>query len=263
MFIMKRIWFQALITCLFLSACSEREGLAPIHELRWKPFSIHQKYYTVEKGDTLYAIAFKFDKDYRTLAKNNSLSAPYDLNVGQKIHLVQPQTKPFQKTLSTIKKNMFSTFTKAKKQSFNKDKPLAKQKKSVQKPVYHASDTSKPWFWPARGSIKSYFNPTQRIKGINIAGKPGDKIRATQDGVVAYSGNGLNGYGNLIIIKHNQMFLSAYANNAKNLVKEGQSVKAGQVIADMGIVNRAYQGLHFEIRKQGQPVNPLNYLEKG
>ncbi|MDP1603334.1 MAG: peptidoglycan DD-metalloendopeptidase family protein [Legionella sp.] len=106
------------------------------------------------------------------------------------------------------------------------------------------------------------FFPEQGKKGIDIAGKKGDIVRAASGGMVAYSGNGLSGYGNLIIIKHDGQFLTAYGNNLRNRVREGQKVKAGQIIAEMGIVDRKFWGVHFEIRKAGQPVNPMSYLQR-
>lgn len=119
------------------------------------------------------------------------------------------------------------------------------------------------WLWPVNGRIITSFVPNQGKKGINIACKKGERVHASFGGVVAYAGSGLSGYGNLIIIKHNNEYLTAYGNNAKNLVSEGQRVKSGQIIAEAGIIDRKYWGVHFEIRKRGIPVNPLNYLQKG
>lgn len=113
------------------------------------------------------------------------------------------------------------------------------------------------------GRVATRFIPQQGKKGIDIAGRKGEKIRAASSGVVAYAGNGLSGYGNLIIVKHNNQFLTAYGNNLRNLVKEGQKVKAGQIIAEMGVIDRRFWGVHFEIRRAGRPVNPLNYLGRG
>ncbi len=117
------------------------------------------------------------------------------------------------------------------------------------------------WHWPATGSvIGTYVSGDQTKQGIDIAGNEGDAIMATADGEVVYSGNGLIGYGELIIIKHNASFLSAYGHNRKRLVQEGDKVKAGQRIAEMGASAAARDELHFEIRKNGKPVNPLEYL---
>ena len=113
-----------------------------------------------------------------------------------------------------------------------------------------------------RGRVVATYVPQQGKKGIDIAGKKGDKIHAAAGGTVAYAGNGLSGYGNLIIIKHDNQYLTAYGDNLHNLVKEGQRIRRGQIIAEMGVVDRRFWGVHFEIRKAGKPVNPLNYLQK-
>lgn len=233
-----------LCLLLLLAGCSEREILAPVEELKWQPFSLHQKTYRVKKGDTLYAVAFRFDKDYRELAAINRLQSPYLLHAGQSLHLQSPARHP---------------------NKGHRKKPSARERSIPKaKPQASRPDTTAraSWIWPVNGRITTSFRPEQGKKGINIAGKEGDKIRASADGVIAYSGNGLSGYGNLIIIKHQSEYLTAYGNNGKNLVREGQRVKAGQIIADMGVIDRQYWGLHFEIRKRGKPVNPLNFLQK-
>jgi lipoprotein NlpD len=116
------------------------------------------------------------------------------------------------------------------------------------------------WRWPADGSLLSRFQSGDAIPGIEIAGKSGDPVRAAADGVVVYSGNGLVGYGELVIIKHNESFLSAYGHNRQRLVKEGQRVSAGQQIAEMGSTGATRNELEFQIRKDGNPVDPLGYL---
>lgn len=116
------------------------------------------------------------------------------------------------------------------------------------------------WRWPAAGSLISRFRSGDAIPGIEIAGKQGDPVLAAADGVVVYSGNGLVGYGELVIIKHNDSFLSAYGHNSKRLVKEGQRVSAGQQIAEMGSTGASRNELEFQIRKDGNPVDPLGYL---
>jgi len=116
------------------------------------------------------------------------------------------------------------------------------------------------WRWPADGSLAGRFQSGDAIPGIEIAGKSGDPVRAAADGVVVYSGNGLVGYGELVIIKHNDSFLSAYGHNRKRLVKEGQRVSGGQQIAEMGSTGSTRNELEFQIRKDGNPVDPLGYL---
>ncbi|CDZ78189.1 Murein hydrolase activator NlpD precursor [Legionella massiliensis] len=244
-----------LVLIVLLSSCGTRESLAPVVELKWQPHNAHTSTHKVLRGETLYAIAFRYDLDYRQLAAINHLRRPYSLRVGQVLNVragsrARPATQ-------------FST---------RNSRSLARSR-SPQKgtPNYYstpknswsaASMRGQKWLWPAEGRVAARFAPQQGRKGIDIAGKKGEKIHAAAGGVVAYSGNGLSGYGNLIIIKHNDEFLTAYGNNAKNIVKEGQKVKAGQIIAEMGVIDRHYWGVHFEIRKDGKPVNPLEYLRK-
>lgn len=116
------------------------------------------------------------------------------------------------------------------------------------------------WRWPASGSLIKGFKSSDAIPGIEIAGKTGDPVRAAADGVVVYSGNGLVGYGELVIVKHNDSFLSAYGHNRKRLVQEGQRVSAGQTVAEMGSTGASRTELQFQIRKNGNPVDPLQYL---
>lgn len=137
--------------------------------------------------------------------------------------------------------------------------PVEAPKPSEPPPQLNAGGVS--WRWPASGSVVGTFvSGDQTKQGIDIAGNEGDPVLATADGEVVYSGNGLIGYGELIIIKHNANFLSAYGHNRKRLVQEGARVKAGQQIAEMGATAAARNELHFEIRKNGKPVNPLEYL---
>ncbi len=119
------------------------------------------------------------------------------------------------------------------------------------------------WSWPAKGKVVGRFHASDAIPGINIAGNSGDPVRAAADGVVVYSGNGLVGYGELIIIKHNDDYLSAYGHNSKRLVKEGEHVKAGQEIARMGSGGGSGDALEFQVRYKGKPVDPLKYLPAG
>ena len=116
-----------------------------------------------------------------------------------------------------------------------------------------------PWIWPAQGAQLAGFDEVKN-KGIDIAGRAGDAVLASADGRVVYSGAGLRGYGNLIILKHNNTYLTAYAHNQSLLVKEDQSVRKGQKIAEMGSSDADRVKLHFEIRRQGKPVDPLKYL---
>jgi lipoprotein NlpD len=238
---------------LLITACSQQTRLPPVVELKWHANNMKQSQHRVKRGETLYSIAFRYDKDYRLLADYNHLRSPYVLHVGQIIYL-QYLTKGSHQYYAPVR-------------TVRADVPVRKQiaKKTefyhpvVVTPVRRHS--SGQWVWPATGRVVANFIPEQGKKGIDIAGKKGGEVRAAASGVVAYSGSGLSGYGNLIIIKHDGQFLTAYGNNFRNRVVEGQRVKVGQIIAEMGIVDRKFWGVHFEIRKAGQPVNPMNYLQ--
>lgn len=232
----------AMITVLFfLSSCSDRNGFAPVVESQWKRFDRNARQYTVKRGDTLYSIAFRYDVDYRQMAAYNQLKSPYTVRIGQVLRIMPP-TRHIQKlTPRPPSRPVLRT---------------AQSAINVPSPV----QSNASWVWPARGRVVAHFSPERGIKGINISGKKGDKIYAASSGVVAYSGSGLAGYGNLIIIRHNSRFMTAYGHNLRNNVHEGQTVQKGQVIADMGVINRRYWGVHFEIRQLGKPVNPLSYL---
>ena len=227
------------VLLLGLTACGGREDLAPVVELNWRSANVRVTQHVVRRGETLYAIAFRYDRDYRELAAANHLYSPYSLRIGQIIR-IQPGSH-------------VTAITPAARYA----PPRFAQQPSYSKPFFGGS---RRWVWPAHGRVVANFVPDQNKKGLDIAGQKGDKIFAASGGVVAYAGSGLAGYGNLIIIKHDNQYLTAYGNNARNLVSEGQTIKAGQVIADMGIVDRKFWGVHFEIRQSGKPVNPLNYL---
>ena len=244
-----RTWYKNFFLCfiiLILAGCGGRNQLAPVTESRWHPFARYQKTHVVHKGETLYALAFRHDMDFRQLARINHLKPPYTLRVGQVISFQGTSPK-------AVVKPRYKTSSPAKR-------PIVKAR-AIYSPL--TSIFSSRWLWPVSGRVVTTFIPGQGKKGINIACKKGEKVHASSAGVVAYAGSGLRGYGNLIIIKHNNEFLTAYGNNARNLVSEGQRVKAGQIIAEVGVIDRQYWGVHFEIRKMGIPVNPLNYLQKG
>lgn len=237
--------------CLFLAATLVGCGnnLAPVTELKWQSSSQAQSH-VVRRGETLYAIAFRYDTDYRTLARINHVSAPYSLRVGQVLNVngIKKQASPLRQ--APVYQASRPTPVVKPQQTYSPSRVLFGRAKSA-------------WQWPVEGRLVTSFNPDQGKKGINIACTSGCKVIASASGVVAYAGSGLTGYGNLIIIKHSNEFLTAYGNNARMMVSEGQQVHAGQVIAEAGLIDHKYKGVHFEIRKRGIPVNPLNYLQKG
>lgn len=240
-----RTWFICcfnIALTLLLVNCGS--NLAPVAESKWQSSLRTGAVHVVQRGDTLYSIAFRYDTDFRTLARLNRINAPYRLRIGQKIY--------FNKRVASA---WVARPQRLQRSSINILKP-----KNIYVPRNRDLHSNRGWLWPVRGKVVSNFVPAQGKKGINIACRKGEKVLASAAGVVAYAGSGLTGYGNLIIIKHNNEFLTAYGNNAKINVSEGQRVKAGQIIGEAGIVDRKYVGVHFEIRKAGTPVNPLNYL---
>lgn len=241
--------FFCLILILILAGCGARNELAPVGESKFQSFSPTQKNHVVRRGETLYAIAFGYDTDFRQLARMNRLNPPYRLKVGQILNVQGLHTR----RMTAIKSQYVPQRTHVKHPA---KAPL------IQSPRLFSRSNS-GWQWPVRGQVVASFIPSQGKKGINIASQKGEKVYAAASGVVAYAGSGLAGYGNLIIIKHNNEYLTAYGHNSKNRVVEGQQVRVGQVIGDVGMIDRMYWGVHFEIRKMGIPVNPLNYLQKG
>ncbi|MDI9803731.1 murein hydrolase activator NlpD [Citrobacter koseri] len=254
--------------------------------------------YTVKKGDTLFYIAWITGNDFRDLAQRNNVPAPYGLNVGQTLQVGNASgtpitggnaitqadaveqgvvTKPAQNSTVVVASKPAITYSEdSGEQSANKmlpnnkpagtvvTAPVTAPTASTTEPTASSTSTSSPistWRWPTEGKVIENFAATEGgNKGIDIAGSKGQAIVATADGRVVYAGNALRGYGNLIIIKHNDDYLSAYAHNDTMLVREQQEVKAGQKIATMGSTGTSSTRLHFEIRYKGKSVNPLRYL---
>ncbi len=217
-------------------------------------------HYTVRKGDTLYSIAFRYGLRFQDLARWNGIGKPYVIHPGQKLRLYPlPRQRQASRPLRAQKPASGNKATQTgKRPPTGYREPAVKPAKPVK------SGTARPvkgWHWPVRGRLLSTFKASDPARqGINIAVEAGTPVRAAAAGKVVYSGNGLRGYGELVIIKHNDQWLTAYGHNRKRKVKEGQQVKAGQVIAEAGNSEAPRSMLHFEIRKNGKPVNPLKYL---
>ena len=202
----------------------------------------------VQRGDTLYGIAFRNGVDVNDLARWNGLGAPYTIYPGQTLKLYPGSSRP----TTTPPRSSAGTTTRPTPPPAPVTRPA---------PVPAPANSGFAWRWPAEGHLIGRFVGGDATKqGIDIAGSSGQAVRAAADGVVVYSGAGLVGYGELIIIKHSEQWLSAYGHNRKRLVNEGQNVKAGQQIAEMGSTGAAREMLHFEIRHNGKPVDPLQYL---
>lgn len=212
----------------------------------------------VRRGDTLYGIAFRNGIDVRDLAAWNGIATPYTIYPGQSLRLYpRGGTRP-----------VATTPSRPPVRTSPGQRPVV-QASVHPAPVRPAPVVSTPvaspisWRWPADGELIARYvagEPTKQ--GIDVAGTSGAAVRAAADGVVVYSGSGLVGYGELIIVKHNDAWLSAYGHNRARLVNEGQLVKAGQQIAELGRTGAARDMLHFEIRYNGKPVDPLQYLPR-
>lgn len=209
---------------------------------------------TVQAGDTVFGIAFRAGLNYRDVAAWNGIEEPYTIQVGQKLRLTPPSAMTAAKAPKTV------PALPNQKTVLSKTVPVGEPV-----PVKPATPvlSNIVWQWPAKGEIIGrYIAGDKTNQGINIAGSNGHDIVAAADGTVVYSGAGLIGYGELLIIKHSNEWISAYAHNSKRLVAEGVRVKAGQHIAEMGQTGSVRTMLHFEIRRNGKPVDPLLYLPK-
>lgn len=211
--------------------------------------------HTVQAGDTLFGIAFRAGLNYRDLALWNGIDEPYTIRIGQKLRLTPPAAYADNSSLARKPAPLPNTRPRPR--------PV------VSAPAAPAPADSGPalsnlaWRWPAKGELVGRFIAGDKTRqGLDIAGKAGQRVEAAADGTVVYSGAGLIGYGELLIVKHDNEWISAYAHNARRLVAEGDKVKAGQHIADMGSTGSVRTMLHFEIRRHGKPVDPLLYLPK-
>ncbi|MEO8298828.1 MAG: peptidoglycan DD-metalloendopeptidase family protein [Burkholderiales bacterium] len=237
-------------------------------------------YYTIKPGDTLIRIGLETGQNWRDIQKWNNLDNPNVVEVGQVLRVVAPGLDPGTAASRPV------TTSRVESRTLEGAKPVAATP-AASGPVPAASatppaassgpsgpsmvptpsttapvregDDELSWGWPAQGAMISGFDET-RNKGIAIAGKAGDPVQAAADGRVVYAGSGLRGYGNLVIIKHNDTFLTAYAHNQTLLVKEDQPVRRGQKIAEMGSSDADRVQLHFEVRRRGKPVDPTRLL---
>lgn len=228
-----------IISAMILVACSSSQHVPVIDSLGSEV--VEDGRYVVQQGDTLYAIAFRYSLNYLQLAAANHIESPYKIFPGDVIYLREaPVPKP----------------------------PVAVMPSGPEKVVKEKPDASVvpfhqpgPWIWPVKGKVVKSFDNSLN-KGIDIVAAIGSPIRSSKAGTVIYAGSRLKGYGNLIIVRHDSRYLSAYAHNRSILVKEGQSVKQGDVIAELGMSGTESPKLHFEIRLDGKPINPANLLPK-
>lgn len=253
-----------MLLVLLLAGCSsswkaplEVRDQRPVSQPTYSPLSGTS--YRVRKGDTLYAIAWRSGRDFRQLARWNGLSSPYTIYPGQTLRL----TAPPQRTTSAKKAKPAGTTAKKKSSSKPAARAAAPAPAKKTSPRKSSASGSLRWAWPTDGRVISTFQANDHTRqGIKISGREGQPVKAAEGGKVVYSGSGLVGYGRLIIIKHNNKYLSAYGHNRRLLVKEGEQIVRGQRIAEMGRSNDGKPVLHFEIRRVGKPVDPLRLLPR-
>ena len=251
-----------------------------------KPMQGGTDFYTVKRGDTLFGIALDHGQDYREMAAWNNITNPSVIQIGQVLRVTPPASSastpgddsgvvvrpitpsggapvaatgvpPGTVTEPRGDKRPYSDEALAQAQGRAAAKPA---EKPAEKPADKPESDDVAWNWPMNGKLIGQFSESGNNKGIDIAAKVGDAVLAAGPGKVVYSGQGLRGYGRLVIIKHNNTYLSAYAHNSNLLVKEGQTVTRGQKIAEAGSTDSDVPKLHFEIRRQGKPVDPMKFL---
>ena len=224
--------------------------------------------HTVRRGDTLYSIAWRYGLDYRDVARWNAIPEPFTIRPGQRLRVTRPARLPPMpapaRTTREAPPASRSTASRATPAPSPAMRTPSAARRSPAKPGRTQRPATSPvreWSWPVRGKVVGRFGK-KGGKGIDIAGKRGAPVRAAAPGFVVYSGSGLRGYGRLIIVKHDKRYLSAYAHNDRLHVKEGDTVVRGQRIADMGSTGAKSVKLHFEIRRDGKPVDPIRFLPR-
>jgi lipoprotein NlpD len=248
---------RVLLTAFLLVGC-QAPAPAPVVELPQPPTQkilVHR----VSEGDTLYSIAWRYELDFLRLAAVNGLSSPYALFPGQKLSLDMTKTPPVIQPSQPPASSGATARAVAipEPPSFGTEKPPPK----IEIPKVTPLPTGRwSWQWPAAGKVVKEYDAGQKLKGISIYTRQGETVTAAAPGVVVYAGSGLRGYGNLLIVKHSDKYLSAYAHNKSLLVKENDAVAQGQKMAVVGTDASRRDRLYFEIRENGKPVDPLRIL---
>lgn len=217
-------------------------------------------YYTVKPGDNLIRIAMENGQSWRDLVKWNALENPNVIEVGQVLRVVQPGVDAASVSAKPIASAKVETRPLDAKSAGAAAASAPASTAAITTPPAKIDEDDISWAWPASGSVIASFDEARNSKGLDISGKAGDAVLAAADGRVMYAGSGLRGYGQMIIIKHNAGYLSAYAHNQALLVKDDQVVRKGQKIAEMGSSDADQVKLHFEIRRQGKLLDPARVL---
>lgn len=285
-------WLLTAVAVLVLSACSSKSlSRAPVEDRVSVPSTVVETapisqaikyppgfenagkagYYTVKPKDTLIAIGLETGQSHKDIARWNNVDNPNRIEVGQVLRVVPPVpeavavARPVTNGAATA--TPIAAGSPSRPASASGSAPASTAASAASAPIAAAAATTPAageddmgWIWPtAHGPVLAGFDEVKN-KGLDIGGTAGEPVLASADGKVVYAGAGLRGYGNLIILKHNNIYLTAYAHNQALLVKEDQSVKKGQKIAEMGNSDADRVKLHFEVRRQGKPVDPVKYL---
>ena len=274
----------ALLSAMVLSGCANKNRPAPVEDRSPNAARAPAKmvasadnagkpgYYSVKSGDTLIRIGMDNGQSWRDIARWNNIENPNLIETGQVLRVTPPEetgvvVRPVSSTnvvTSPAPANTASAPAPASNTASVRPPASAANPPNASTPANNLANTDSAeetvsFQWPTRGNVLAGFDEVKN-KGIDIAGKAGDPVLAAADGKVVYAGSGLRGYGNLVILKHNNTYLTAYAHNQSLLVKEDQAIKRGQKIAEMGNSDADQVKLHFEIRRQGKPVDPAKYL---
>lgn len=264
------------MTLLELTGCSSRMSRAPVEDRNDGKMGVQSPanaidskslpslsgvsnagkpgYYTIKPGDTIMQVGRSTGQNWRDIVRWNNLESPNQIEVGQVLRVAPPESTVGIAVPSPVSSGSSAvTTTKPPPVVAVPAAPIASPTPII------APEDDIAWIWPSNGALIAGFDEVKN-KGLKIAGKLGDPVVASADGRVVYAGSGLRGYGNLVILKHNETYLTAYAHNQTLLVKEDQMVKKGQRIADMGSSDADRVMLHFEVRRQGKPVDPAKYL---
>lgn len=281
-----RLPLGLVIIAAVLAACADKP-LAPIEDRSRPGTSRVEQRYTVLRGDTLFSIAFRYGLDFRRLAAANAIAPPYTIFPGQTLRLAEatlvpavsaapnpapsagarPREESPAPKADTRPPATTSSKPPAKKPSSSSSSAAPAATKPVAKPATTtavktaANVTVSRWRWPISGKVTRRFDKNLH-KGIDVSGKRGDAVLATAGGRVVYAGSGIAGYGLMLIVRHNDEYLSAYGHNDTLIVKEGEVVRGGQKIAERGSSGTDSVKLHFEIRRRGRPVDPLQLLPR-
>lgn len=250
-----------LVFPILLSACNTS---AIYQDNSYNP-PVYWGQHVVKRGETLYSIAWRYGRDYRELGNANGISPPYLIREGQVLRLDRRGTVTSTPQTGAVASTGGTSGRSTSRQPATRPAPPAPVTRPPQTNASRGAQTQVvsniEWRWPHSGTVIAGFSTAGKAnKGLDIAGNAGDQVRAAASGNVVYAGSGLLGYGNLIIVNHNEHYLSAYAHNRNILVQEGQDVQAGQVIAELGSSGADRPKLHFEIRMNGNPVDPARYL---